>query len=76
MKNGQYLTTVPKAWLKHSSLFEYGLLEWYWEDSKKGTVLVTALKYRCNGVFVDDEGTEHECILDDGHKRGHKYDGL
>ncbi len=75
MKNGQYLTTVPKAWLKAASLLEHGWLNWTWEDSEDGAVLVRAVDYRCKHVFTAKNVSYH-CTLGKGHKEWHEYDGI
>ena len=75
MKNGQYLTTVPKAWLKATSLLEHGWLKWTWEDSEEGAVVVRAVDYRCQHVFTA-KNASYRCTLGKGHKEWHAYDGI
>ena len=75
MKNGQYITTVPKAWLKEASLLDHSLIEWTWEDNEDGVVVVRAVDYRCQHVFTA-KNVSYRCTLGKGHKEWHEYDGI
>lgn len=75
MKNGQYLTTVPKAWLDLYELSGNDKLEWDWDASKEGTVKVGLLDLRCKHMFSNG-GKDYRCLLKDGHSEWHQYDGI
>ena len=74
-KNGQYLTTVPKAWLKSASNYEYWYLEWSWEwvDNREGLAVVKLIDSRCDDILSED-GVNYQCTLEHGHKEEHEYD--
>lgn len=76
MKNGQCITTVPKAWLSGRSLTNYDLLEWDWDKTTKKTVTVRAYMYRCQHVYTHTNGTHYQCLLVKGHTEWHTYDGI
>ena len=76
-KNGQYITTIPKAWLEEVSFESAKLLKWVWEASNEGTVIVKAIKARCQHDYTDKEtGKWYQCRLEEGHKKWHEYDGV
>ena len=77
MKNGQCITTVPKAWLEEAELLGYTGLKWVWEASGEGTVIVKAIQFRCQHDYTDkDTGKWYQCLLEEGHKEWHEYDGV
>lgn len=74
LKNGQYVTTVPKAWIEEASLEGYRGLNWIWEASDDGTVIVKAFKFGCPEGYIDkNTGEWHSCLLDEGHEEEHEY---